>query len=175
MLFAKICRFFIACSLMISINACTTINADETINREEALKARVNLALAYLAQGDFAKAKENIDRANVHNPNHYLPYSVQGYYFQQIGEFQNAEESYQTALKLSQNRPDVLNNYGAFLCQQQMFEQAYIIFELALASHQPYYFESDTLNNIIQCAKQEGNTEKLQHYLPKWEKFNQEK
>lgn len=175
MYFAKMVQFCIACYLTMILTACSSSSNTDLINREEALKARITLALAYLEQGNFAKAKENIDKANAHNPKHYLPYSVQGYYFQQIGEWQNAEKSYQTALRLSKNRPDVLNNYGAFLCQQQHFEQAYVIFEQALASHQPYYFEGDTLNNIIHCATQEQNAEKLQHYLPKWEKFTQEK
>lgn len=172
MKFAKFPQILTACSF-IFLAGCQSLPPVE-FNRSEAVKARINLALAYLEQQDFPKAKENIDKALSHDSNDYLPHSVLGYYFQQIGEIQQANSAYQTALYLSQNRPDVLNNYGTFLCKQGQYTSAYTHFEQALQSEQPYYHQADTLANIILCANKEGNLEKkitaeqqLKKYRPK--------
>lgn len=179
MSFAKFFRFLTACSVIFWLSACSssspTSTAPTEFNRSEAVKARINLALAYLEQNDFPKAKENIDKAIAHDKNDYLPQSVLAYFYQQTGDNTNAAQAYQTALRLSQNRPDVLNNYGTFLCKQGQFESAYRQFELALKSEQPYYHQADTLENIVLCAKQEPNLTKAQAALAQLEKLDMQR
>ncbi|MDQ6569494.1 MAG: tetratricopeptide repeat protein, partial [Haemophilus parahaemolyticus] len=130
-------------------------------NPADAINARINLALGCLDQPDCPTAKEDIDNAIAHDGNDYLPYSVLAYYYQQTGDLANSQKAYQKALKLSQNRPDVLNNYGTFLCKQGQFQQAYLQFEQALQSKHAYYHQADTLENIILCAKSEPNSQKF--------------
>ncbi|MCK3655745.1 type IV pilus biogenesis/stability protein PilW [Pasteurellaceae bacterium Macca] len=150
-----------------------------TFNRSEAVKARINLALAYLAQRDFPQAKENIDKALHHDKQDYLPHSVLAYYYQQIGENQHAESAYQQAITLSQAqnaqkqpRPDVLNNYGTFLCQQLQFDKAQQQFDQALKSTEPYYHQGDTLENIALCANLAKDNAKQQEALNQLEKLD---
>ncbi len=115
-----------ACILIFLLAACSSLppsSSEVEFNRSEAVKARINLALAYLEQNDFPKAKQNIDKALAHDEKDYLPYSVLAYYYQQTGDAENAEKAYQTALKLSQNRPDVLNNYGTFYVNRVNFNR----------------------------------------------------
>lgn len=182
--FAKFFPKITACIAILGLSACVSqTSPDQSLsdfNRSEAVKARVNLALAYLEQNDLPKAKQNIDKALEHDRNDYLPHSVLAYYYQQIGDISQAENAYQTALSLSekqsnekQPRPDVLNNYGTFLCKQGKFEQAYSQFEQALKSQQPYYHQADTLENIVLCAmqnqdrlKKENALQQLQHLDP---------
>lgn len=173
MKFAKYSQILTACSLALLLTACANQVSEINTEHNEAVKARVNLALAYLEQGNFPKAKANIDKAIAHNQLHYLPYSALGFYYQQTGDNENARQSYQTALKLSDNRPDVRNNYGAFLCREGDFTQAYQQFEQALHSNQPYYYEADTLENIVICAKQEGNEMKAVENLQKLAKLDE--
>lgn len=99
-----------------------------------------------------------------HDINDYLPHSVLAYYYQQVGDTNKAEKAYQAAIQLSQKQnhntqasPDILNNYGTFLCKQGKFEQAYSQFNLVLESEQPYYHQSDTLENLALCAYEAGN------------------
>lgn len=165
MFFAKFSRFLTACSLSILLSSCASDVTQMDFNRTEAVKARINLALAYLEQQDFPKAKENIDKALAHDSRDYLPHSVLGYYYQQINDVEQAQKSYQTALKLSQNQPDVLNNYGTFLCKQQRFEPAFLQFEQALTSQAHYYHQADTWENIALCAKQAGQRERFDRAL----------
>ncbi|WP_150539293.1 type IV pilus biogenesis/stability protein PilW [Actinobacillus vicugnae] len=171
---AKFLRNLTACTLLFALFGCSSnyVPSQVTFNRSEAVKARINLALAYLEQNDLPKAKENIDKALSHDQNDYLPHSVLAYYYQQIGDQIHAEQAYQQALKLSNNRPDVLNNYGTFLCKQAKFEQAYQQFEQAVKSEQPYYHQADSLENIALCAKQEPNLGKLNQALNQLEKLD---
>ncbi len=171
---AKFLRNLTACMLLSVLFGCSSQlpTSQTTFNRSEAVKARINLALAYLDQHDLPKAKENIDKALSHDQNDYLPHSVLAYYYQQIGDQVRAEQAYQQALKLSNNRPDVLNNYGTFLCKQAKFDQAYQQFEQAVKSEQPYYHQADSLENIVLCAKQEPNLAKVNEALSQLEKLD---
>ncbi|HHW7507163.1 TPA: type IV pilus biogenesis/stability protein PilW [Mannheimia haemolytica] len=174
-MFAKFFPKMTACILLFLLAACSSLppsSPEVEFNRSEAVKARINLALAYLDQNDFPKAKQNIDKALAHDEKDYLPYSVLAYYYQQTGDAENAEKAYQTALKLSQNRPDVLNNYGTFLCKQGQFQQAYQQFEQAVKSKAPYYHQADSLENMVLCAKKEPNPQKIAETLTELEKLD---
>lgn len=180
MTFAKFFRNLTACSVALWLAACTNQTVNVDFNRSEAVKARINLALAYLEQSDFPKAKENIDKALEHDAKDYLPHSVLAYYYQQTGDNPKAEEAYQQALKLSktqsksnQVRPDVLNNYGTFLCKQKQFDKAYQQFETALTSQEAYYNQADTLENIALCANMEKNVAKQNEALEALAKLDQ--
>lgn len=186
--FAHFLRYLTACSLSFYLVGCANLPStpqDESQPHKttsEAVKARINLALAYLEQNDFPKAKQNIDKALNHDNQDYLPYSVLAYYYQQIGEQSNAEITYQKALELSQAqtkdkqpRPDVRNNYGAFLCKQGNFAQAYQQFEWALQSNAPYYHQADTLENIALCANQAKNRAKQTEALMQLEKLDRQR
>lgn len=181
-------RYLTACCLVFYVAGCTNLpsteQAEPTSNRavSEAVKARVNLALAYLEQNDFPNAKLNIDKALSHDNQDYLPHSVLAYYYQQIGDPSNAEITYQNALTLSQAqsqdkqpRPDVRNNYGTFLCKQGNFAKAYQQFEQALQSLTPYYHQADTLENIVLCANQAQNTAKQTEALMQLEKLDSQR
>ncbi|AAP95295.1 type IV pilus biogenesis/stability protein PilW [[Haemophilus] ducreyi] len=161
---AKILKNLTACFAIVMLLGCSssyTGSSVSTFNRNKIVQARINLALAYLEQHHFAKAKENIDKALQHDAQDYLPYSALAYYYQQIGDLTQAANAYQTALTLGNNTPDVLNNYGTFLCHQGKFDLAYQQFEQAIKSQQSYYHQADSLENIILCAKQEKNTAKI--------------
>lgn len=180
MTFAKFFRNLTACSVALWLVACANQTTQVDFNRSEAVKARINLALAYLEQSDFPKAKENIDKALEHDVKDYLPHSVLAYYYQQTGDNQKAEEAYQQALELSktqsknnQVRPDVLNNYGTFLCKQKQFDKAYQQFETALTSQEAYYNQADTLENIALCANMEKNVAKRNEALEALAKLDQ--
>ncbi|MDG6882082.1 Predicted O-linked N-acetylglucosamine transferase, SPINDLY family [Phocoenobacter uteri] len=172
MKFAKFYKNLTAYLTVFILAGCVSTQTDLSINRTDAMKARLNLALAYLKENNYPKAKLNIDKAIEHNAQDYLPYSVLAYYYQQTGNVAKATETYQQAVTFSQKftknqqpRPDVLNNYGTFLCKQGQFEQAYSQFEQALSSEQPYYHQADTLENIVLCAKTEKNLAQMNKAL----------
>ncbi|MDH2924783.1 type IV pilus assembly protein PilF [Nicoletella semolina] len=177
-MFAKFYRNLTACIVAMWLVGCTSSVEQTIFNRSEAVKARINLALAYLGQFDYPKAKENIDKAIAHDPNDYLPHSVLAYYFQQIGEQDKAENTYKQALSLSQVQgsshqydPHILNNYGAFLCKYGRYSEAEQLFTQALESELPYYHQADTLENVALCANQARDNDRQQQALTQLEKL----
>ena len=70
------------------------------------------------------------------------------------------------AIKLDDKQGDVYNNFGAFLCGQGEFEQAYSQFNAALAAPN-YYHQADTYENIALCAFAGKQTDVYQQALEK--------
>ena len=129
-------------------------------NKQQAAKARVELALGYLQQNDFIQAKLNLDKAIEHDERYYLVHSALAHFYQLQGDTEKAQQAYLQAIKLDDKQGDVYNNFGAFLCGQGEFEQAYSQFNAALAA--PNYYE-----NIALCAFAGKQTDVYQQALDK--------
>ncbi|TCP93407.1 type IV pilus assembly protein PilF [Cricetibacter osteomyelitidis] len=143
---------------VILLSACVSKTlSPEDLKKQAAAKARVELGISYLYQGDTAQAKLNLDKALAHAPNYYLVHSGLAYYYQARGDVEKAEQAYQTAIKLDNTQGDTYNNYGTFLCSQGKFEQSYAQFQRALKAPN-YYRQADTLENFAICALSAKNT-----------------
>ena len=126
-------------------------------NKQQAAKARVELALGYLQQEDFVQAKLNLDKALEHDDHYYLVHSALAHFYQLQGDTEKAKQAYLQAIKLDDKQGDVYNNFGAFLCGQGEFEQAYSQFNAALAS--PNYYHPE--NKLMFINKRWRNCAKL--------------
>ena len=135
-------------------------------NKQQAAKARVELALGYLEQNDFVQAKLNLDKALEHDERYYLVHSAFAHFYQLQGDTEKAKQAYLKAIKLDDKQGDVYNNFGAFLCGQGEFEQAYSQFNAALAAPN-YYHQADTYENIALCAFAGKQTDVYQQALEK--------
>lgn len=124
-----------------------TLNFD----RKEAAKARLALALSYLKQDKYQAAKLNLDKALSFAPNLAAVHSSRAYYFQKLGDNTQAEIHYRRALKLSPEDPNVLHNFGSFLCRQGQFSEAKSILTSVLGSSS-YAFASSSLMNLAYCS-----------------------
>ena len=132
-------------------------------NKQQAAKARVELALGYLQQEDFVQAKLNLDKALEHDDRYYLVHSALAHFYQLQGDTEKAKQAYLQAIKLDDKQGDVYNNFGAFLCGQGEFEQAYSQFNAA----PNYYHQADTYENIALCAFAGKQTNVYQQALEK--------
>jgi len=83
-----------------------------------------------------------------------------------LGYLQQEKQAYLQAIKLDDKQGDVYNNFGAFLCGQGEFEQAYSQFNAALAAAN-YYHQADTYENIALCAFAGKQTDVYQQALEK--------
>jgi type IV pilus assembly protein PilF len=131
---------------------------------EEAAKTRVSLGLTYLKNGNYTQAKLNLDKALEYAPRLAEPHYSLAYYYQLVGENARAHESYQMAMKLAPKDADIMNSYGAFLCQQGSYEQAQRYFLKAVNSQQ-YANSAETYENMALCAQSQGNAEDAIRYL----------
>ncbi|MDO4429723.1 MAG: type IV pilus biogenesis/stability protein PilW [Lonepinella koalarum] len=156
--------------LVFGLVACASSD-NHDIQRHQAAKARVDLALGYLAENNYSQAKLNLDKALEHAPQYYLVHSAFAYYYQKQGHIPQAEDSYQTAIKLDPKQGDTYNNYGALLCTEKRFTEAYTQFDLALKTTN-YYRQADTYENKVLCALSENNQSIFQESLAQLQKLD---
>lgn len=81
-------------------------------------RAEVHTALAgeYYARGNFAVALSEARLALKDDPTYYPAHNVLALVFMELREDVMARESFDRALRISPNNPEVLNNFGWFLC-----------------------------------------------------------
>ena len=81
-------------------------------------KAEVHTALAgeYFARGAYAVALSETRSALKDDDKYYAAWNMQGLVYMELREDGPAREAFERALSLSPNNPEVLNNYGWFLC-----------------------------------------------------------
>ncbi|PJG84142.1 type IV pilus biogenesis/stability protein PilW [Caviibacterium pharyngocola] len=159
-------KILLISGIIFFLSACVSGSSTNStdFDRRQAAKARVELGLGYLNQGDTALAKLNLDKALSYAPDYYLVHSALAYFYQRQGDTQRAQEAYLSAIKADSQQGDVLNNYGAFLCAQGEYSQAYQQFRQALDTPN-YYNQADTYENMALCASAEKNTALYRQYL----------
>jgi type IV pilus assembly protein PilF len=81
-------------------------------------RAEVHTALAgeYYARGNFAVALSETRLALKDDPTYYAAHNMQALVFMELREDVSAREAFDNALRISPNNPEVLNNFGWFLC-----------------------------------------------------------
>ncbi|USD65797.1 type IV pilus biogenesis/stability protein PilW [Vibrio sp. SCSIO 43136] len=158
---------FVYIILVSLISGCVTVTQDKldaSFDRQAAAEARVNLGLSYLESGDRVRAKENIQQALEYRPNYYRALIAQAHYYDQVGEPDNARQSFEQALRESPDNGDVLNNYGVFLCKLGEYETADAFFNRAIEV--PYYYLiSASYQNAAFCALKSGDKHQAQYYF----------
>jgi type IV pilus assembly protein PilF len=107
----------LACgALALMLTACAAQERKEAKQREAATY-NVQLGVAYMNQGDLARAKEKLDRAYSQDPDNADVRSALAMLYVRMGEKDKADSEYRAALRLAPKDPNVINNYAVYLCQ----------------------------------------------------------
>lgn len=162
-------RKLICVFLITLLTACATQNTStpvrpEGFNADEAAKTRVSLGLTYLKNGNYSQAKANLDKAMEFAPRLGDAHFAMAYYYQQVSEWEVAREYYEQALKLDRNNPDLINSYGAFLCEVGEFQDANEYLLKAANSHH-YSRSAETYENLAICRHRQGLLNEAMGYL----------
>lgn len=158
----------VLCAMMLT--ACASSSKDDSFvgtgefNAQEAAKTRVSLGLTYLKNGNFSQAKFNLDKALEFAPRSGEAHYAMAFYYQQVEELERAEEYYESALSYSKKDPDVLNSYGAFLCEQGQYPKAKKFF-LQAVDDKSYIASAETYENLALCAQNQGLTDEAKTYF----------
>lgn len=116
----------------------------------------IELANAYLQEGQVGVALTKAQQAIEVNPNSSLARVVLGLVYERMGEAPKAEAEYQEALRLTPENFYAHNAYGAFLCKQRRFAESEREFQAAISNplnDSPWF----ALLNAGTCAQDQGN------------------
>lgn len=141
-------RIFLFFILIFELMGCVT---DATPQNTMAANYNTELAIGYLQQGDFARAKAKLLLAEQQSPKNPAVQDAMAYFLERTGEPQRAAQYYQKALQLAPKSGKTQNNYGAFLCRQGQYHAAIEHFRLAVQD--PNYLNpSQVYENAGLCA-----------------------
>jgi type IV pilus assembly protein PilF len=117
----------------------TTDSAADKGNPERRARARLELAGLYFSRGQATEALDDVNNAIAAKPDLAEAYGLRGLIYGALGQMPQADDSFQSSLRLNPNDADTRHNYAWFLCQQRRYNEADAQFNNAIA--QPQYRE----------------------------------
>lgn len=140
------------------------VPGERPTDNKQIARTRLSLGLNYLQRGETSQARFNLEKARELAPDMPEVDNALAYYYQQVGEFEQAEDAYRDALRKDHNNADTYNNFGAFLCQINKFDEAEELL-LAAVKRPGYIRVADSYENLAFCALGRKDFEKYQQYL----------
>jgi len=131
---------------------------------QEAAGINVQLGVAYLQQGNTARAKVKLVQALKQAPNWPPALDAMGLFLAKIGNMNEAEKYHLRALSIAPKDSDVQNNYGTFLCRAGRLKQAEQHFLLA-ARNPDYLHSAEAYENAGLCALKIPDKKKAKTYF----------
>jgi type IV pilus assembly protein PilF len=129
-------------------------------------KAEVHTSLAgeYYARGNLPIALEETRLAVRDDPTYLHAYNVQGLIYMELREDQQAREAFDKALRISPNNPEVLNNFGWFLCLRNDVDRGLAMMQRA-ANDTLYNSPEKAMLSAGLCLRRAGRIQEAEEQL----------
>lgn len=145
----------IVCIAVIWLSGCAS-NSDLVTrpqDRQKQVAALVDLGVGYLKNGEYTRAKENLNHALQLDDRSPKAHNALALVFQFQQEYKEADKHFKLALRYDPKFTRARNNYGAFLYGQGHYRQA--IDQLKIAARDQFYDERATVfENLGICYLQ---------------------
>jgi len=103
--------------LALLLGGCGSSGPQKSTHARDAAAYNVQLGIAYMNEGDLARAKDKLDRALGQDPDSADVHSARAMLFERMADAPHADTEFRAALRLAPHDPRVLNNYAVYLCQ----------------------------------------------------------
>jgi type IV pilus assembly protein PilF len=140
-------------SLLVILGACVTTKSPRLNQGNVAADAaadNVQLAMAYIQQGNLQRAKDKIDRALQEDPANPNAHSVLALFYERVNDQKKAESEFHEAMRLAPNDPGQVNFYGVYLCRQHRVDEG-VTKMLQVARNPLYRTPEAAYTNIGVC------------------------
>jgi type IV pilus assembly protein PilF len=127
-------------SVLMLLAGCVTTRSPHLANANAASDAaadNVELAMAYMQEGNLGRAKEKLDRAMQENPANPNLHSAYALFYERVNDQKKAESEIHEALRLAPGDPGQLNFYGVYLCRQHRVDEG--VTKMLQAANNPLY------------------------------------
>ena len=119
---------------------------------DAAAKYNIQLGIAYLQQGNYALAKEKLERSLKQNPKDPDVHTSLGLLYDRTGDPKLADKHFREALRLAPDNPDISNNYAIYLCKNGRVDEGVERFT-AVATNKYYRTPEVALTNAGVCLR----------------------
>lgn len=134
---------------------------------DQLAQTNLELGIEYMKLGKYQLALSRFKKALYAAPNYADAYSALAIlYDQYLGKVAEAGGYYQRAVELNPHNPDVLNNYGQFLCKTNQWQKADLHFNKAL-ENPVYPTPYIPYTNAGICMARQKKYAKAESYLHK--------
>jgi type IV pilus assembly protein PilF len=170
-------KFLLICLMTISLAACFNDknnnhkpknddkpHAQSVVDFNKAALLNVEMGEAYLAQGQITRAKQKFIHALELKPKMPEAHSSIGYFFETVGDLEEAERHYKQAISFGDRKGKFYNNYGTFLCRQGRYKEADKAFNSAI-NDKHYIKTAEAYENAGVCAMKQPDVDKAYAYL----------
>jgi type IV pilus assembly protein PilF len=142
----------------------SVVRQTETNETRQRAKVHAELGALYLQDGRpevaLEEARKSLEADSSYAPGH----SLMGLIYMSLRKTELAEASLRRALQFAPGDPEINNNYGWYLCQNNRIKESYNYFQTALGN--PLYLTpAKALTNIGICALMEKDDRKGEEYL----------
>ena len=140
-------------SAVMILTACVTTKTprlNDSHAQADAAADNVQLAMAYIQQGNLSRAKEKLDRAMQEDPTNPNVHSVYAQFYERINDQKQAEREIREAMRLAPGDPGQLNSYGVYLCNQHRVDEG-VTKMLQVANNPLYRTPEAAYTNIGVC------------------------
>ncbi len=152
--------------VLVLLAGCSSAAQEEREKLRTASEYNTELGLAYLRQGRDQAAMDKLKKAIEQDPQNANAHHYLAVLYQKLGEAKKADREYWQALQYAPDDPNLLNNYGAFLCARGHYDKAISLFRRVLKD--PLYpARQSVYENIGLCAQQKGDVKLAEEYLLK--------
>jgi type IV pilus assembly protein PilF len=165
--------FFIMCVSLCSLLASCGVSGGSSkryrsanIDYKKAALLNVELGRHYLAQGYTERAKKKFLHALELMPSLAEAHSGIGYFWETVGEYQEAEKHYKKSIYLGKGNGEFYNQYAVFLCHNDCYKKADQYFMLAI-NDKRYTKTADVYSNAGLCALKAKNDQQALKYFTK--------
>ena len=157
-------RIALLLALAVLAAGCSSTGRDSRVSDKEAARFNVQLGMNYMQRGDLEGAREKLERALQQDATLPAAHAALGILYERVGDSRRAQEHLQRATRLAPDDPNMLNNYGGFLCRKGEYREGIRHFEQAAAN--AYYRTPEAaLANAGVCARQIPDLEAAEDYL----------
>lgn len=157
-------RLLLALVAATAVAACASTAAPPEVSDKDAARFNVQLGMSYMQRGDLEGAREKLERAARQDPTLPAAHAALGILYERAGDIPRAQEHLRRATRLAPDDPNMLNNYGGFLCRKGEYEEGIRHFEMA-ASNAYYRSPETALTNAGVCARRIPNPERAEEFF----------
>ena len=100
-------RFAVCAALALLLGGCSSGIPQKTSRAHDAANYNVQLGVAYMNQGDLARAKEKLDRALSQDADNADVHSARAMLFERMGDSSHADAEFRSAQRLAPHDPKV--------------------------------------------------------------------
>lgn len=156
-------RQALALAMALALLAACAADPAGQVDAQAAADANANLGIDYMRKGHNDLALERLQRALSYQPGHVRANWALAIVYARLQETTLADRHFQRAIA-ERPAPEILNSYGAFLCQRGQTEEAVELFVQA-AGNPRYTNAADALANAGVCMARAGNADAAEQYL----------